>query len=37
LTAGILMDTRRASVKRVLSNSFGFGGSNCALLLGAAP
>jgi 3-oxoacyl-[acyl-carrier-protein] synthase-1 len=37
LMAGILMDTRRASVKRVLSNSFGFGGSNCALLLGAAP
>jgi 3-oxoacyl-[acyl-carrier-protein] synthase-1 len=37
LAAGILMDARAAPVKRVLSNSFGFGGSNCALLLGAAP
>jgi 3-oxoacyl-(acyl-carrier-protein) synthase len=23
-------------VRRVLSNSFGFGGTNCALLIGAA-
>jgi len=26
----------RASVRRVLSNSFGFGGNNCSLVLGAA-
>lgn len=36
LAANILMATRRAPVKRVMSNSFGFGGSNCTLLLGAA-
>lgn len=28
--------SRGASVQRVLSNSFGFGGSNCSLLLGAS-
>ena len=27
---------RRARIRRVLSNSFGFGGSNCALILGKA-
>ncbi len=32
----ILMQSRHASVQRVLSNSFGFGGSNCSLLLGVA-
>lgn len=36
LQANILLQARRAPVKRVMSNSFGFGGSNCALLLGAA-
>jgi len=28
------MEQRSARVDRVLSNSFGFGGSNCSLLLG---
>jgi 3-oxoacyl-[acyl-carrier-protein] synthase-1 len=31
-----LLDNRAAPVRRVLSNSFGFGGSNCSLVLGAA-
>ncbi|HEX5802894.1 MAG TPA: beta-ketoacyl-[acyl-carrier-protein] synthase II, partial [Azospira sp.] len=31
-----LLATRRAPVRRVLSNSFGFGGSNCSLILGRA-
>lgn len=30
----ILIDNLSAPVKRVLSNSFGFGGSNCSLVLG---
>ncbi len=34
IEAGILPDTRTAPVRRVLSNSFGFGGSNCSLLFG---
>jgi 3-oxoacyl-[acyl-carrier-protein] synthase-1 len=34
--AAILLETRAANVRRVLSNSFGFGGNNCSLLLGAA-
>jgi 3-oxoacyl-[acyl-carrier-protein] synthase-1 len=34
IEAGILLDTRVAPVRRVLSNSFGFGGSNCSLLFG---
>ena len=34
--AAILLENRSADVRRVLSNSFGFGGSNCSLLLGAA-
>jgi 3-oxoacyl-[acyl-carrier-protein] synthase-1 len=33
--ANILLATRRAPVRRALSNSFGFGGSNCSLLFGA--
>ena len=28
---------RKADIKVVLSNSFGFGGSNCSLILGVAP
>jgi 3-oxoacyl-[acyl-carrier-protein] synthase-1 len=34
LAANIAMQTRAAPVERVLSNSFGFGGSNCSLLFG---
>lgn len=34
LNANILLNTQRSAVNHVLSNSFGFGGSNCALLLG---
>jgi 3-oxoacyl-[acyl-carrier-protein] synthase-1 len=36
IEAGILMETRQASPRRVLSNSFGFGGSNCSLIFGTA-
>ncbi|HZF26488.1 MAG TPA: beta-ketoacyl-[acyl-carrier-protein] synthase family protein [Steroidobacteraceae bacterium] len=32
----IVLETRSAPVRRVLSNSFGFGGSNCALVFGGA-
>ena len=35
--AAVLLGNREARVRRVLSNSFGFGGSNCSLLFGAAP
>lgn len=35
LQTNILMQARSAPVQRVLSNSFGFGGSNCSLLFGA--
>ena len=37
IEAGILLETRVAPVARVLSNSFGFGGSNCSLLFGRVP
>jgi len=36
IEAGILLETREAPVRHVLSNSFGFGGSNCSLLFGKA-
>jgi 3-oxoacyl-[acyl-carrier-protein] synthase I len=36
LTAQYLRENRRASLSRVLSNSFGFGGTNCSLVLGRA-
>ncbi len=32
LNANVLLETRHAKVDRVISNSFGFGGSNCSLL-----
>lgn len=32
----VLTASRRQEVRRVLSNSFGFGGSNCCLILGTA-
>ena len=34
LSAGIVLESHPADVTRVLSNSFGFGGSNCSLVLG---
>ena len=37
IDAGILLETRNAPVRHVLSNSFGFGGSNCSLLFGRLP
>lgn len=33
-TSEILLENRQAEVRNVLSNSFGFGGSNCSLLFG---
>jgi 3-oxoacyl-[acyl-carrier-protein] synthase I len=36
LTAHYIRENRRAPVARVLSNSFGFGGVNCSLVLGRA-
>jgi 3-oxoacyl-[acyl-carrier-protein] synthase-1 len=32
-----LLKTRDGKVSRALTNSFGFGGSNCSLILGIAP
>ena len=36
LTAHYIRDNRRTPVARVLSNSFGFGGTNCSLIFGRA-
>jgi len=36
LTAYYIKDNHRAPIRRVLSNSFGFGGTNCSLILGRA-
>jgi 3-oxoacyl-[acyl-carrier-protein] synthase I len=36
LTALYIKENRHASVARVLSNSFGFGGTNCSLIFGRA-
>ena len=36
LTAHYIKENRRAPLSRVLSNSFGFGGTNCSLILGRA-
>jgi 3-oxoacyl-[acyl-carrier-protein] synthase-1 len=36
LHSNYLLENRDAGVRRVLSNSFGFGGSNCSLVLGAS-
>jgi 3-oxoacyl-[acyl-carrier-protein] synthase-1 len=36
LHAAVLLESRRAPLRHALSNSFGFGGSNCSLLFGAA-
>jgi 3-oxoacyl-[acyl-carrier-protein] synthase I len=36
LDVNYLLENRRHKVSRVMSNSFGFGGSNCSLILGRA-
>ena len=36
IEAAVLLENRSSRVERVLSNSFGFGGSNCSLLFGRA-
>ena len=36
MKSNYLLENREAKVPRVLTNSFGFGGSNCSLVLGAA-
>jgi 3-oxoacyl-[acyl-carrier-protein] synthase-1 len=36
LRADVLLEAREQPVRRVLSNSFGFGGSNCSLVIGTA-
>jgi len=36
LRSHYLLDNRAGHLRRVMSNSFGFGGSNCSLVLGAA-
>jgi len=36
IEGNVLLASRRARVGRVLSNSFGFGGSNCSLIFGGA-
>jgi len=36
LTAHYIRRNHRAPVARVLSNSFGFGGTNCSLIFGRA-
>jgi len=36
LTAHYIRENRHAPLRRVLSNSFGFGGTNCSLIFGAA-
>jgi 3-oxoacyl-[acyl-carrier-protein] synthase I len=35
--AAVLMSARTGKVDYVLSNSFGFGGTNCSVLFGATP
>ena len=36
LNVNYLLENRRQKISRVMSNSFGFGGSNCSLILGRA-
>ena len=36
LTAHYIKENRRAPLRHVLSNSFGFGGTNCSLIFGRA-
>jgi 3-oxoacyl-[acyl-carrier-protein] synthase I len=37
IRSAVLLQSRAARVDYVLSNSFGFGGTNCSVLFGAAP
>jgi len=37
LNSNILLDNTKQEVTNILSNSFGFGGSNCSLILGLHP
>jgi len=37
LKSRYLLENKQQKISRVLSNSFGFGGSNCTLVLGVAP
>ena len=37
IRSNILQATRKQNVRHVLSNSFGFGGSNCSLVFGVSP
>jgi 3-oxoacyl-[acyl-carrier-protein] synthase-1 len=37
LTGAVLLEARQQQVDYVLSNSFGFGGTNCSLMFGRAP
>jgi 3-oxoacyl-[acyl-carrier-protein] synthase-1 len=37
IAGAVLLEARAAAVDCVMSNSFGFGGTNCALLVGRAP
>jgi 3-oxoacyl-[acyl-carrier-protein] synthase-1 len=36
LTAHYIKENRQSLLRRVLSNSFGFGGTNCSLIFGRA-
>ena len=36
-TSQVLLENRAGPLKRVMSNSFGFGGSNCSLIFGRMP
>ena len=36
LKSNYVLETREARLGRVLTNSFGFGGSNCSLVIGDA-
>jgi 3-oxoacyl-[acyl-carrier-protein] synthase-1 len=37
LRCNVITENRRVPVRHVLSNSFGFGGNNCSLILGSPP